>query len=323
MQGVKVNPLTAWKRGIARGMVNVLRESDWPTALGALVGIFLILQIILFGMMGMEGFQRLLKTNADVRLEVNDGASAQEVQRFLKHLEETSSVNEAHLITKESLYIDMRKQDPELVHFLEQYNLDNPFPDTIAVTLNQLEDYDKFSAAVMEDQWKDVVDPNFLSSITDQETQVFELLRITHAAWSLTIFFLALTVGILFIITIELMRSRVQSRSDEILVQHLAGTTSWNILLPFVVEAILMLLIAALMSVIIFVGIVSILPYIAPAFSQEGILSPLTMQITALLKQQGPILFAIELISIPIVGFLAAWFGTFTKLNTGSLTVHR
>ena len=312
-----------WKRGIERGIVTVFRERDWITALGALTGVFLLLQLIIFVLLGLGEIQSTLKSRTDLRLEIQDNAENQQIQTFLSEMDQLPYVEDLIFVTKEQAYAQMKKQDPELIAFLEEFELSNPFPETVAITLSSLDEYDTFDAFLKQEKWHSIVDPTFLSSTTDQEQYVHELLRLTNTGQSLGLFFLILTAGILLFVTMELVRGRVLRRSEEILVEHITGAETFAVLLPFAVEAIVLLLAAMVLSTAIMVGIVMLLPIVMPNLISDGPLNAIGTEMSLILTTKLTVVILIEVLAIPIIGWLGAWLGILPKISTRSLMLHR
>ncbi|MBT4119679.1 MAG: hypothetical protein HOE29_02070 [Candidatus Peribacter sp.] len=290
-------------------MLTLLREKQWLTALGALFGVFVMVQLLVFVLTGLEGMQAMLRNRTDLQLEIHASATDSEVQLFYSALTRLPYVQDADFITKEKAYEQTRSTDPKLIGFLEQYRMQNPFGDTISVSLTTLNDYSSFAAFIERPEWKSVINPTYLSEITDQEQQVFSLLAITRAGRLLTIIILALTVVALVFITTELVRRRAIARSDEVLVERLAGAQPLSIALPFITEAAVLLLISIILSSAVMVIFIAILPLIIPAFQTQGALGPLQAEITPLLRTMLPMLILTEMAIAPLIAVCGAWLG--------------
>ncbi len=234
------------------------------TALGALLGVFILVQLLILVLTGLEGMQSVLKSRTDLRLEIHAGAADTEIQEFYSALAELPFVRETVYITKEKAYQETRTTDPELIAFLEEFTIKNPFNDTIGITLASLEDYDRFSSFVQQERWNAVVNPTFLSQITDQEKQVYALLAVTRAGRSLTMLILLISGASLVFITTELIRRRALNRADEVLIERLVGASSLSITVPFITEAVLLLLTAVAFSALFLAGFIVLLPTLVP-----------------------------------------------------------
>lgn len=296
-------------RGISRGMVTLLREKQWLTALGALFGVFVMVQLLVLVLTGLEGMQSMLIHRTDLQLEIEHSATDEKLQQFYSRINSLPFVESAVLITKEKAFEHTRVSDPQLIGFLERYNMQNPFTDSISISLSSLEHYAAFSAFIEQPEWKTVINPMYLSEITDQEQRVFSQLAITRAGRSITILILALTIVALVFITTELIRRRAIARSDEVLVERLAGAEPLSIALPFVTEAAVLLLVSIALSTAAIVIIIGLLPLLIPALQSHGILGPLQKEIVPLLHTMLPLMLLLEILIAPLIAGCGAWLG--------------
>lgn len=297
------------RRGIHRGVLTLLRERQWETALGALFGVFVLVQLLILVLTGLEGMQTMLRNRTDLRLETREQATQQEIQLFYTALQQLPYVADTVYITKEKAYEQTRTNDPELIAFLEEFHIQNPFRDTVGITLTSLNDYDAFAAFVQEERWNTVIEPTFLSEMTDQEEHVYALLTVTRAGRSLTLLILMVTATALVFIITELVRRRALARADEVLVERLVGATPLSIVLPFITEAVLLIVLAILCSTIALIGLVFLLPTIVPALQQGGALFSLRQQVGPLLGSMLPLLIFCELLAAPLIASAGAWLG--------------
>lgn len=279
------------------------------TALGALLGVFVLVQLLGLVLIGLEGVQGMLRNRTDLRLEIRAEVTDAEVQEFYSALGQQPYVRDTVYVTKEKAYEQTKQSDPELITFLEEFNVQNPFHDTIGVTLHNLDDYRQFSGFIEQQRWQRVVDPSFLSEITDQEKQVFALMSVTRAGRSITALILGVTAIALLFITTELIRRRSIGRSDEVMVERLVGATSLSIAVPFITEATVLLLAAILGSTVILLGIVMLIPMFVPALQANGALGSLGQEMKPLLVGMLPTIILLQLICAPIVATIGAWLG--------------
>lgn len=297
------------RRGMQRGALTLLRERQWKTALGALFGVFVLVQLLALVLTGLEGMQTMLRNRTDLRLEIHDSATEQQIQLFHTALQQLPYVADTVYITKEKAYEQTRSSDPELIAFLEEFNIQNPFADTIGITLRTLNDYEQFASFVEQERWQSVVNPTFLSQMTDQEEHVHALLGVTRAGRSLTILILIVTATALVFIVTELVRRRAMARSDEVLVERLVGATPLSIVVPFITEALVLILLAILCSAAVLVCLIAVLPMLVPGLQEGGVLSTLRTQVTPLLGTMLPALLLIEILIAPLIAIAGAWLG--------------
>lgn len=301
--------LVTFRRGILRGLLTVKRERQWSTALGALFGVLLLVQLLALMLLGLQGIETLLRHRTDLRLEIQEGASDRSIRDFYSALSAEPYVEKASLITKTKAYEEMRTSDPQLIAFLEEFKLQNPFNDTISINLNNLDDYGSFSKFIEDQRWKDVVNPAFLSQVSGQEKQVYALISVTQTAGALMGLILAVTAGALVFIVTELTRRRALARSDEVLVERLVGATPLSILLPFATEATALFFIAIIASAAALVLLLAALPMLVPGIGEGGPLSGLREQVVPLLSTMLPVILLCEILASPVIAAAGAWLG--------------
>ncbi len=306
-------------RGMRRGWLTLARERWYGATLLTLFGVLLLAQLLLVVTLGVQGMHQLLQSRLDLRLQVQEGALDQDVQQFLVAVRTLPYVAHVTYITREQAYEQERTRNPDLIAFLEQFHIKNPFPDTIAVTLSSLDRYDAFAEFSRQAQWRTVVDPTFLSQATDQEQQVHALLRVTDAGTALVLFFLLLIAGILLFVLIELVRRRALMRREEIFVERLVGAQEFAVLIPFATEAALLLLGAVLLSSIAIVVLLFALPLVIPALSAAGPFAALRAQMAMLLPLRLPLLFLLELLLVPVLALAGAYVGMRPQMRRGKL----
>jgi cell division transport system permease protein len=311
-----------WRRGIARGFVTARRERRWLAAFGALLGVLLVLQLEIFDLIKMQTIFSSLREQTDLRLEIKTTATDGEIQEFYAELQHLPIVANTSYITKEQALESARQDNPDLVAFLDQFGLENPFADTIGVTLSALEDYDRLVTFLEETRWHNVVDPAFLSNATNQERQVQELLSVARAESMFSTVLLALSLAALIFIITELVRRRARDRSDEILIEELVGTHPLSIFLPFATEATLLLWISIVVSASVLIILLMLLPAFLPAFSSTGFLSAFGENLSENTKGSLPLFFLLELLLAPLVAAAGAWWGIAPHIQSHTVSLH-
>ncbi len=298
-----------WRRGIARGMLSLKRDRTWGAMLAVLAGVAFLAQLFVFMAAGVQAGDSLLRAQTDVRLKIKPDASDQGVQEFFIAVQSLPSVEEATLITKEQAYEQEKRINPTFVSFIEQYNLQNPFPDTIAVRLKSLQSYDVFAEFTKQTQWQAVIDPDFLASATNQEEQVRELLTITKAASVLAYVLVGIIILVLIFVLAEIVRTRSIEREDEILVERYMGAYDFSILLPFIVESCVLLFFALVIGAIGIAALALVLPVMIPSLGLGGVFYELHEATKNVLVFWSPYLLGFELLMIPVLAYVGAAMG--------------
>lgn len=309
-----------FRRGVTRGVVSAVRDPGWVSSVGSLFGVLFVSQIFLLLALGVQAGLSLLQEQTDIRLEILETANEQQVIDLTVQLQSQPYVEEVTYITKQQAYERQKQRDPELIAFLDRFQIENPFPETLGVRLRRLDDYQSFVTFLRQPAFASIVNPNFLSQTTDQEDQVERLMAATIVARSFLLTAIGIIAFVLLFVLIELVRRRAVLRSQEIFVQQLVGATPLAILLPFGIEVLILLLLALVLAFIFTVALLFILPLVIPGLSEGGLFSPWVSQLKFLLFYYGPWVLLLQILILPILSFLGAWFGLWHRLRTPTLS---
>lgn len=304
MKNVSLHVPASLRRGIRHGWLSLRRERGWKTTFALLVALAVLLQGSFLLTAVVQGADQLLRSQLDLRLEVKDGVPVQRVQEFIEAVKTQPSVAQVVYITREQAYQTERERDPSLISFLEQFNIQNPFPDTVSVTLKSLDDYAVFASFVRQEQWSAIVDPGFLSSITDQESEVLSLLELTRAGRAVMGALVLVLAIIILGIIIEIVRRRALYRHEEIFVEQLTGASAWWVMTPFITETSLLLWAAVVVSVGVAAGGVFLLPVYVPALATLGEYAVLSRETMHVVWQYVPWVLAAEVLLVPLVALI-------------------
>ncbi len=302
------------RRGLRRGLLLLRRERNWGTTLALLSAVLILMQLFMVMLLGVHGVNRLLSSQAGLRLEVLPTATDLQIQNFFAAVHAHPEVENVSFVTSEQAYNDQRKQDPELVTFLDQYKLENPFPDTFVVTLKSLDYYNSFRQFVEQGQWKSVINPTFLSTATAQERQVRELLSVTAAIRSVTFVFIFIAFAVLLFVVLELVSRTVRAHGDELFLENTLGASPMSVLLPFIAEITILLLAATLIATGIVAAIVSILPFIMPSLAMQTPFRTFSAEMQPLMLFTFPWIVILELCLMPAVAYVGTFLGAGRKL---------
>ena len=308
-----------FSRGLRRGLLSLQRERSAVVSLTALLGILFLGQLLVLLAFTVQATENLLRARTDLRLEIRREATDQDVREFFAAIKELPVISDSDYITREQAYERERQRDPDIISFLEQYNLENPFPDTIAVTLRSLTDYDTFASFVRQARWSHIIDPQFLSHATDQEAQVRELISVASAGQLLISLFLGIVAVTILFVLVSLVRSRALARSDEVLLERLVGASTLSVLMPFITEATFLMLLGILGSTLLLLGFVFLLPVLVSALQVTGTFSALRFEVVGLLGPYLPLVLIVELFAAPLLGAIGAWLGMRGQLGSGGL----
>ena len=304
------------QRGIRRGVMTLRTERDWGGSLGTFIGIFILLQILGLGLAVALGAEHMLQERTSVQLELQDGVSNADISNFIINLQNLPYISRAAFVTKEQAYDRARASDPELISFLEQYGLRNPFHDSVTITLSSLNQYRPLMQTLENGTWQDIIDPSFLSEANADREYIGSLLRLTEGMRSLAIFVLSIGAATLLATVMTLSKTRAIARSEEVLVERLAGAQTATILLPFIAEASILMTIAAVVSLALATAIAACAPLLLPALQSAGVLHELWTAVRELLWSFIPTALVIELLLIPCLATIGTWLGLASRIHS-------
>lgn len=291
------------RRGIRRGCRQIIRDRGWATTLVLLTTLLLLMQIFIVLLLGLEGGNRLLTGRATLQLEIHPGAAQQNVQELYATLKQQSFVRGVEYITREKALENETQRDPALAAFLQEYDLDNPFPDTLSVLLISLESYDAFNTFIRQERWQNVTETTELSSVTGQERTIRTLLQVAGAVRTLVILFIGTGFLLLCFVIFEWVMRSMARRRREIELEQTLGAPPLSILIPLVTEMSAFLLLSAILSMLLTGILLTGVPMLLPAVVLEETFTAFLTEVRPLFLHMLPLLFLVELILLPLLAF--------------------
>jgi cell division protein FtsX len=309
-------PSPSLRRAVNAGLLLLRRDNSWGTTLTLLTAILFLVQLLVIAVLGVSAVNGLLSSRAALRLEVLSTAGTQDVQNFFATVRSRPEVAAVAYVTKQQAYDEQRKTDPDLVAFLDQYKLDNPFPDTFVVTLSSLSLYGSFRQFLEQPQWKTIINPSFLSQTTDQERQVESLLQISTAIRSVTFFFLFVAFVVLLFLVLEMVSRTVQERGRELFLESVLGASALSMLLPIMAGMAILLITAVILATVLALVFALALPFFIPSLAAEAPFSAFSSEIQPLLLTVFPWIVLLELCVMPLLAYVGAFIGAGRKIES-------
>lgn len=292
-----------------------MRDRTWGPTLLLLTALVLLLQLLAVFLLGAQGAGRFLESRAALRIEVLSTASEPDIQDLYAALRAQPFIRDIRFVTRGQAYETQRKSNPELVAFLEEYKMENPFPDTFSVTLASLAGYGAFQEFLRAPRWKSVVNAGNFSTLTEQERQTRTLLQAAGVVRTLTALFLCLAFVLLCFAVFEWVVRSMMRRRQELLLEHLLGAPPLALLLPLAVEMAVLLLCAVAFSAAGITVFLLLLPRILPALTLEAPFAELREAVVPLLRSALPLLFLLELFVMPLLALGGTVLGSRTALR--------
>lgn len=254
-------------------------------------------------LLSIRAVGHVLTDSAAIQLEVLPTAKEVEIQQLYAALRAHPSVRSVDFLSKQQVYERQKKLHPDDIAFLEEYDFQNPFPDIFSVTLTSLNDFDRFAVDIKNERWALVVDPSFLTSAANHEEEIRTLLRVTDSVHTLSVIFMAIALSVLCFAIFEWAKRTADRRGHELLLRHLLGASSLQVLLPFTLEMTVLLMGAVLLSGLCIMGFLFLIPLILPALALESQFQTVQAAFIPLFVVAFPVFLFMQILSMPLLAY--------------------
>jgi cell division protein FtsX len=257
-------------RSVRRGLLSLRREKRWGTVLVMLCLAMTLLQMLIAGLSALKGIESLFTAKSGIHLEVANGTADQDIQDLYGALSELPYVESVEYVPKEKAYEREKLRDPALVASLEKFAVQNPFPDTFAVTLSSLDAFGNLRTFVEQGKWKGIVDPSFLASVSTQEREVQSYLSVSRSVTRLAYIVLWIGIAALAGIILDIAVQRAYARKEELELETVLGASRLQVILPLASEIAALLLGALVVGFALTTIFLVLLPSLIPALAAGG-----------------------------------------------------
>jgi len=158
-----------------------------------------------------------------------------EIESFLKNLPEVESTK---IVNKDEALKLLETKYPESSEFLDEFNIDNPLPNSIQVKTINLEDQNNVLKVLEQSNFKDSI----LKSENKQEynqtiSQVVQnLIGIKNFSFQIILWVMITFVIAGSLIMFNAIKTTLFTRRSEIQVMQYVGATFKRIMMPFIIE---------------------------------------------------------------------------------------
>lgn len=275
----------------------------------ALFGVLFLVQLFLVLLVSVQAGVSLLHARSDVRLQIDADATEESIQEFYVAVRALPEIVDVRYVNREQAYEQEKVRDPGLVAFLEKYGLENPFPNTFAVTLASLDGYGQLASLVALPQWAGVVEPSSLTAATAQHTQLLQLLTFLDAVSIVAVVFLVIAALTLLAVGTALVHHRVYQRADAITLQCLLGAKPFDVFFPFVWETTVLVLLAVALSGGSIAVLLILLPELLPGVTGDPLFSAFFDEGALLFRTALPTFWIVELLLSPLLAAACVMLG--------------
>ena len=212
----------------------------------------MVISMLIFGLLFIlgENVNHIMKTVADtqaIQVFIKLGATDKEVKDVGEKLAQIEGIEKVDFMSKEQLLDEYMKSLGEQAYVVESLKDENFLSDSYVVTLKDLK-----LANQVERQINEL---DNIKKITASNATISKLVSVTNGIRIVTaIILLGLVVASLFIIS-NTIKLTVYARRKEISIMKYVGATNSFIRWPFIVEGIIIGIVAAAVSILIVGGL--------------------------------------------------------------------
>jgi cell division transport system permease protein len=241
-------------RVVHAGSRNFLRNAWLSTAATAVMTITLTIIVISFiSNSALTSTIKGVTDKIDVSIYLNDNVTQDQRGAFQKALAADPNVQSVHYRSKEEALTNYKGQISGNQKLLEGLQLTgNPLPASFQVKAKDPKHLDTIIAVTNQTQFKPLMDPTAPPSYSGQNKDTINrIVRVSNFFRTSELVASVLFVIISTLIIFNTIRMAIFTRREEIEIMKLVGATNWFIRGPFVFEAALYGIIAALIAVVL------------------------------------------------------------------------
>ncbi len=235
---------------IKQAFSQVFRNRAMSTAsLFSITSMLLILGLFFILLVNVNMIAESAKGQFDsIQVYLQDNTNLEQADDMISDLKRKEGVQDAIFLSKQDALENWKGKWGENAYLLDGLS-QNPLPNSIVITLTELEYADKVVASVK--QFEGIEDIKYYKSAVDQLMKITRYIQM--AAMVIIIFLVVVSV----VVVSNTVKLTVLAREREISIMKYVGATNWFIRGPFLVEGMLIGLFSALVSA----GIISLLYY--------------------------------------------------------------
>ena len=237
---------------IGEGFRNVFKNKK-STAASLMI---MCATMIIFGIFFIIGeninyFVAEIESAQGIQVYIQNDATEEEVKEIGEQIKNLSGVNTVTYVSKEDALNQMKEKFKEKEYLLDGYKENNIFPESYVVTLTDL----TLSSQVQNE----INQMNNIKKITSRDETVSTLIDLANGVKIVTGVILALLIIISIFIIANTIKLTVHARRKEISIMKYVGATNGFIRWPFVVEGVLIGILAGIFSLGLVGGVYSII----------------------------------------------------------------
>lgn len=294
--------MTTFFRVIKQGFLSFFRNG-WLSLASITIMVLTLLTIAMFLVLNIvlsAGISEI-QDKMDVSVYFNDSAKTAQIGEIQKKLSNMNEVKEVDYVSKEQALEKMKKNFADNKKILDPLEGDNPLPASLGVKVYKVEDFDTI-AKVFEDQKIKPLVHNI--SYKKNEKIIKRLYIATNFIKKAGVIVTAVFITTSLIIIFNTVRMAIYARQEEVEIMKLVGANRWFIKGPFIVEGMIIGLIATILTQSIVLPLISYSTPMIDKYLGGGMSSNISSYLARHLYQ----IVGIELAAGIIIGVASSYF---------------
>ena len=235
---------------IGEGFKNVFKNKK-STAASLMI---MCATMIIFGVFFIIGenvnhFVKEIESVQGIQVYINNDATDEQVKEVENKIRTLNGVNKIEFVSKEDALNQMKEKFKDKEYLLEGYEEKNIFPASYIVTLTDLN--------LSRDVQNQISKIENVKKITSRDETVATLIKLANGIRIITGIILILLIVISIFIIANTIKLTVHARRKEISIMKYVGATNGFIRCPFMVEGIMIGILAGIISLVLIGGVYS------------------------------------------------------------------
>ena len=226
---------------IKQAFVQIFRNRGMSAAsIFSILAMLLILGLVFIIVVNINLFTEIVKQDYDqVEVFIVDDATQEQIQEVMSSIERQPGVASVEYRSEEDALRIMKERWGESGYLLDSLG-ENPLPASIMISVDSLDDAS--SVASYAGSFEIIEDVQYYKETVDKLTKITHFLQIAG------MIIMAFLVVVSVVVVSNTIKLTVMAREDEIHIMKYVGANNWFIRGPFMVEGIVIGLLAAVIS---------------------------------------------------------------------------
>lgn len=283
---------------IGEGFTNVFKnKKSTGASLMIMCATMIIFGIFLILGENINHFVAEVESAQGIQVFINNDATQEQINEVGEKIRHLDGVSTTEFISKEAALNQMKERFGEKQDLLSGYEENNIFPSSYVVTLTDLN-----KSKSVQDQ---ILTIENVKKITSKDETVTTLINLANGIKIVTGIILILLIVISIFIIANTIKLTVHARRKEISIMKYVGATNGFIRWPFIVEGMIIGIIASAISIIIVGGAYN---FIASRMVNSQFMQIINMSLVSFSDMLNSIIFVYMLLGIGIGAMRKCYF---------------